>query len=132
MAMASLIGSFAMAGGRSETATPGGTGAVDEERSFTFVYAEVNPLDSIVGRTGTKFAEEVERLTDGSVTIDIRHSGVLGDEAAVLDAMLGGSGTIDMSRDLGFRAYQLRRPEVEAFVDSLHLRRQRSFLEFRR
>jgi len=97
LAMVFLVSSFVMAGGESETATSG-----DEEQSFTFVYAEVNPLDSIVGQTGTKFAEEVERLTDGTVTIDIQPNGVLGDEAAVLDAMLGGSGTIDMSRISAF------------------------------
>lgn len=102
LAMVLLVGSFVMAGGQSETATSDSAPAVDEEQSFTFVYAEVNPLDSIVGRTGTKFAEEVARLTDGTVTIDIQHSGVLGDEAAVLDAMLGGSGTIDMARISAF------------------------------
>jgi len=102
LAMVLLVSAFVMAGGQSETATSDSDMSGDEEQSFTFVYAEVNPLDSIVGQTGSKFAEEVERLTDGTVTIDIQHSGVLGDEAAVLDAMLGGSGTIDMSRISAF------------------------------
>ncbi len=35
----------------------------------TLVYAEVNPLDTIVGQTGSHFKEKVEELTGGSVVI---------------------------------------------------------------
>ena len=70
--------------------------------AITLVYAEVNPLDTIVGQTGTAFKEKVEELSGGQIIIDIQHSGVLGDEAAVLDTMLGGGGTIDMSRISAF------------------------------
>ncbi len=72
------------------------------DKKVTLVYAEVNPLDSIVGQTGTKFKEEVERLSNGTVMIDIQANGVLGAEHDVLDAMLGGGGTIDMSRISAF------------------------------
>lgn len=69
----------------------------------TLVYAEVNPLEgTIVGQTATAFKEKVEELSGGSITIDIQANGVLGDEAAVLDTMLGGGGTIDMSRISAF------------------------------
>ncbi len=85
-----------MAGGKSDTAAP------QAEKSVTLVYAEVNPLDSIVGQTDLKFKEEVERLSNGTVKIDLQHSGVLGAEQDVLDAMLGGGGTIDMSRISAF------------------------------
>ena len=68
----------------------------------TLVYAEVNPLDTIVGQTGTAFKEKVEELSGGSITIDIQASGVLGSENDVLDTMLGGGGTIDMSRISAF------------------------------
>ena len=66
------------------------------------VYAEVNPLDTIVGQTGTAFKEKVEELSGGSIIIDIQASGVLGSENDVLDTMLGGGGTIDISRISAF------------------------------
>ena len=68
----------------------------------TLVYAEVNPLDTIVGQTATAFKEKVEELSGGAITIDVQASGVLGSENDVLDTMLGGGGTIDMSRISAF------------------------------
>lgn len=86
-----------IAGGQSESpAAEGG------EKTVTLVYAEVNNLDTIAGKTGSKFKEEVERLSGGTVMIDIQHSGVLGAEHDVLDAMLGGGGTIDLARISAF------------------------------
>ncbi len=64
--------------------------------------AEVNPLDTIVGMTDTFFAEKVEELSGGSVKIDLQASGVLGSENDVLDLMLGGDNTIDISRISAF------------------------------
>ncbi|HPE92349.1 MAG TPA: TRAP transporter substrate-binding protein, partial [Sphaerochaeta sp.] len=64
--------------------------------------AEVNPLDSIVGKTGVYFKEQVEKLSGGTVTIDIQASGVLGSENDVLDSILGGGTSIDMSRISAF------------------------------
>ena len=72
------------------------------EPEVTLVYAEVNPLDTIVGQTATKFKETVEELSGGKIVIDIQASGVLGSENVVLDTMLGGGGTIDMSRISAF------------------------------
>lgn len=86
----------AMAGGKADAP------AAAAEKNVTLVYAEVNPLDSIVGRTDLKFKEEVEKLSNGTIKIDLQHSGVLGAEQDVLDAMLGGGGTIDMSRISAF------------------------------
>ncbi|MCL1875719.1 MAG: TRAP transporter substrate-binding protein [Synergistaceae bacterium] len=74
--------------------------ANDPKVSLT--YAEVNPLDTIVGQTGTAFKNKVEELTGGSVTIVIQASGVLGSENDVLDTMLGGGDTIHMSRISAF------------------------------
>ena len=79
-----------------------GTLAAAEDAPVTLVYAEVNPLDTIVGQTATAFKEKVEELSGGSITIDIQASGVLGSENDVLDTMLGGGGTIDMSRISAF------------------------------
>lgn len=76
--------------------------AAAAEPEVTLVYAEVNPLDTIVGQMATKFAEEVAARSNGTMKIDIQASGVLGSENDVLDTMLGGGGTIDMSRISAF------------------------------
>ncbi len=70
--------------------------------AITLVMAEVNPLDTIVGMTDQKFKEEVESRSGGSIKIDLQASGVLGSENDVLDTMLGGGGTIQMSRISAF------------------------------
>lgn len=75
---------------------------VANDPQVTLVYAEVNPLDTIVGQTGTAFKEKVEELSGGSIIIDIQASGVLGSENDVLDSILGGGDTIDMSRISAF------------------------------
>lgn len=77
-------------------------GGVANDPKVTLTYAEVNPLDTIVGKTDTAFKEKVEELSGGSITIDIQASGVLGSENDVLDSMLGGGDTIDMSRISAF------------------------------
>ena len=68
----------------------------------TLVMAEVNPLDTIVGMTDSYFAEKVEELSGGSVHIDLQASGVLGSENDVLDLMLGGDNSINLSRISAF------------------------------
>ena len=72
------------------------------EPEVVLVYAEVNPLDTIVGQMATAFADKVSELSGGTMKIDIQASGVLGSENDVLDTMLGGGGTIDMSRISAF------------------------------
>ncbi len=91
------------AGDAAETTEAGADAAVEPVGpAVTLVYAEVNPLDTIVGQTDTAFKEKVEELSGGSITIDVQASGVLGSENDVLDNMLGGGGTIDMSRISAF------------------------------
>lgn len=80
----------------------GDTAAAASDPAVTLVYAEVNPLDTIVGQTATAFKEKVEELSGGSITIDIQASGVLGSENDVLDNILAGGDTIDMSRISAF------------------------------
>lgn len=80
----------------------GGDAAAANDPAVTLIYAEVNPLDTIVGQTDSFFKEKVEELSGGSITIDLQASGVLGPENDVLDTMLGGGGTIDMSRISAF------------------------------
>ena len=76
--------------------------AAANDPKVTLVYAEVNPLDTIVGQTGSHFKEKVEELSGGSVVVDVQASGVLGSENDVLDAILGGSTSIDISRISAF------------------------------
>ena len=84
------------------TAPAGDAAAAASAPKVTLVYAEVNPLDTIVGQTGSHFKEKVEELTGGSVVVDVQASGVLGSENDVLDAILGGSTSIDISRISAF------------------------------
>ena len=93
-----LCSSMAFAAGSQEA--PAAGPAV--EKNVKLVYAEVNPLDSIVGKTGVYFKQQVEKLSGGTVTIDIQASGVLGSENDVLDSILGGGTSIDMSRISAF------------------------------
>ena len=84
------------------TAPAGDAAAAASDPKVTLVYAEVNPLDTIVGQTGSHFKEKVEELTGGSVVGDVQASGVLCSENDVLDAILGGSTSIDISRISAF------------------------------
>ncbi|MDO5418061.1 MAG: TRAP transporter substrate-binding protein [Lachnospiraceae bacterium] len=86
----------------SETEAAKEAGGAAADPAVTLVMAEVNPLDTIVGMTDSKFKELVEEKSGGSITIDLQASGVLGSENDVLDTMLGGGGTIDMSRISAF------------------------------
>jgi tripartite ATP-independent transporter DctP family solute receptor len=99
-----IFGISACSGGNANQAqTPAaGAGNVANDPKVTLTYAEVNPLDTIVGQTATAFKTKVEELSGGSITIDIQASGVLGSENDVLDTMLGGGDTIDMSRISAF------------------------------
>lgn len=84
------------------SSTEAAAGDVSSDPHVKLVYAEVNPLDSIVGQTATAFKEKVEELSGGSIEIDIQASGVLGSENDVLDNILAGGDTIDMSRISAF------------------------------
>lgn len=88
--------------GEASEAAAGGAYDTANMPEITLVYAEVNPLDTIVGKIATDFKSKVEELSDGKITIDVQASGVLGSENDVLDTMLGGGGTIDISRISAF------------------------------
>ncbi len=70
--------------------------------AITLVYAEVNPLDTIVGMMATDFKTKVEELSGGQIIIDVQASGVLGSENDVLDGMLAGNNTVQISRISAF------------------------------
>ena len=91
-------------GGDAATAEEGGVevdadAAAAGDPAVTLVMAEVNPIDTTIsGQFCKKFAEEVHRLSGGSITIDLQGAGVLGNEVDVLDQMVGNSGTVDITR----------------------------------
>ena len=87
-----------------DASSSGSSGAYDTASmpAVTLVYAEVNPLDTIVGQMASDFKSKVEELSDGKITIDLQAGGVLGSENDILDTMLGGGGTVDMSRISAF------------------------------
>lgn len=85
-----------------QPSTGGDVGDVANDPKVTLVYAEVNPEDTIVGQTGAEFKRLVEEKSGGSIEIDFRPSGVLGSENDVLDAIVGGDDSIDMSRISAF------------------------------
>lgn len=65
---------------------------------ITLTYAEVNPIDTIVGQTATAFKTKLEELSAGEIIVDVQASGVLGSEAQILDGVLMGGDTIDFVR----------------------------------
>jgi len=69
---------------------------------ITLTYAEVNPKETIVGQIATDFKEKVEELSGGELLIDVQYSGVLGSESQILDGILSGGDTIDISRISAF------------------------------
>ena len=93
-------------GGSTATTTPATTPSaantdtsnVANDPKVTLVYAEVNPIDSIIGHVATAFKEKAEELSGGSITIDIQAGGVLGAENDVLDSVMSGSNQIDIAR----------------------------------
>ena len=106
LSLVMLLSLAACGGGSSEPAAAadgvGNDGDASNDPAVTLVYAEVNPLDTIVGMTATKFKEEVEKLSGGTITIDVQAAGVLGSENDVLDNILAGGDTIDISRISAF------------------------------
>ena len=68
-------------------APDGSADAASGDPKVTLVYAEVNPLDTIVGKTDSFFKEKVEELSGGSVTVDLQAAGVLGSENDVEQAV---------------------------------------------
>lgn len=102
-----LVLSLAACGGGNSgnsgtSGTSGNAADAAGDPKVTLVYAEVNPLDTIVGKTASEFKRLVEEKSGGSIIIDVRDSGVLGSENDVLDAIVGGDDSIDMSRISAF------------------------------
>ena len=79
----SLVG-CGMKSPTSNNETTGATNSTPTTKAeVTLVYAEVNPLDTIVGQTASAFKEKVEELSGGKIAIDLQHSGVLDRKSVV-------------------------------------------------
>ena len=63
----------------------------------TLVLAEVNPPDSVSGQMDLFFANEVKRLTEGEISVEVNPSSILGDENAVIKEMMT-TKKIDLAR----------------------------------
>ena len=72
--------------------------AAAPEKAVTLVMAEVNPPETLAGRTDQAFKEKVEELSNGTITIDLHCSGILGDEKQVMNIILGENSSIDLTR----------------------------------
>ncbi len=70
--------------------------------TVTLVYAEVNPITSLMGQTAQYFADKVAEYSGGTVAIDIQAGGAIGNEADVVDGMVGGAGMVDLCRISNF------------------------------
>lgn len=68
------------------------------EKEITLVMAEVNPPETLAGRTDQAFKEKVEELSGGKIKIDLQCSGILGDNSTVRKLITQPNSTIQISR----------------------------------
>lgn len=69
---------------------------IEVEPEFVLCYGEVNSGDHIMLQTAEYFAEQVKKLSDGKVLVEIYPSGQLGDDARCYQAMQ--MGALDLYR----------------------------------
>lgn len=68
------------------------------EKKVTLLMSECNPQETISGMMDKKFCEEVARLSGGSITIDLRCTGILGDQQTIVDEIFDGQKGVDILR----------------------------------
>lgn len=68
------------------------------QEPLTLVMAEVNPENSVCGQMDAAFKNKVEELSGGKIKIDVRYSGVLGDEKEVINLMKNPESSIQLCR----------------------------------
>lgn len=69
-----------------------------QDKAVTLVMAEVNPPETIAGQMDYAFKQKVEELSNGTITIDLQCSGILGDVDSVMELMLKPNSTIQIHR----------------------------------
>jgi TRAP-type transport system periplasmic protein len=72
--------------------------AAGEIGKLKLTYAELNPDGHPLADVGYFFADKVEELSGGAMTIQVFTSGILGSEKESMQAMQVGGGSIDMFR----------------------------------
>ncbi len=70
----------------------------NKNTKITLVMAEVNPPETIAGRTDQFFKEKVEELSGGKIEIDLQCSGILGDNVTVRNLITKPGSTIQIAR----------------------------------
>ena len=70
----------------------------EQEKQITLVMAEVNPPETLAGRTDQAFKEKVEELSGGKIKIDLQCSGILGDNSAVRKIIMQANSSIQLCR----------------------------------
>ncbi|MBO6219871.1 MAG: TRAP transporter substrate-binding protein [Treponema sp.] len=88
--------------------------ATTQEKEITLVMAEVNPPETLAGKTDLAFKEKVEELSGGKIKIDLQFSGILGDNSTVRKLITQPNSTIHIARQstagfvaLGCKSYAL-------------------------
>lgn len=69
-----------------------------EEKQLTLLMAELNPPESIIGQVDKAFADKVAELSNGRITINLQCSGILGDEAKVMEMIVKPDSSIQLAR----------------------------------
>ncbi|MBQ0052744.1 MAG: TRAP transporter substrate-binding protein [Treponema sp.] len=64
----------------------------------TLLMAEANPAESIVGKMDLAFAEKVHELSNGSITVNLQCSSILGDETTVMKTIMTPESSIHLAR----------------------------------
>ncbi|SFU83113.1 TRAP transporter substrate-binding protein [Butyrivibrio sp. INlla21] len=70
--------------------------SIGSEPEIILRYAEVNPSDHIITRTGKYFADRVKEMSDGRIEIEIYDAGKLGNDAQYYEQLR--IGALDMYR----------------------------------
>ncbi len=72
------------------TATAGGTGESDGDKKFVLTYNQLQSETHPQGITETKFAEKVEELSGGQITVDTYYNGTLFTQEGEVTAIMEG------------------------------------------
>lgn len=87
-----MLSVLAWANGQGEAAADGEIG------EMKLTYAELNPDGHPLADVGYFFAEKVEELSGGAMTVQVFTSGILGSEKESMQALQVGGGSVDIFR----------------------------------
>lgn len=70
----------------------------EREKTLTLLMAESNPPESISGQVDKAFADKVSELSGGKIIINLQCSGILGDEAKIMEMIVKPDSSIQLAR----------------------------------